>query len=89
MLQKNEAVIIGMWESMNAYTYFMNELHDQIMDTNKQKKSYEKIEVSLWETDETIHVNDIQALERLTVLDIGTDRVEGNEVNQKNDDISH
>ncbi|MGG4394826.1 DUF4937 domain-containing protein [Paenibacillus thiaminolyticus] len=73
------------WEQLKSVSGFIAQLGgwNQIMDTNNQKKSYEKIEVSLWETDETIHVNDIQALEWLTVLDIGTDQHRVEKSNQK------
>lgn len=52
LLNKEDAVIIGLWESREAYTLFMTEHHDKIMDTNEQVKTYRKIEVSLWSTDE-------------------------------------
>jgi hypothetical protein len=39
---------------LETYTNFMTKYHDEIMDQNGQVKTYRKIEVSLWNTDESM-----------------------------------
>lgn len=70
VLNKEEAVVIALWESLDAYNYFMTEIHDKIMNTNEQQKSYEKIEVSLWQSDEIFSSNDITSFKHSVLVEI-------------------
>lgn len=60
IFEKNEAVIIAVWETLEKYNLFMSEIHDQIITRNEQTSSYENIEVSLWKTDTDIKYNEIR-----------------------------
>lgn len=44
-----EAVILGSWESREAYQYFMEHVHDTIFLENNQGKTYWSITVTLYE----------------------------------------
>lgn len=79
LLNKEEAVIIALWESREAYTLFMTEHHDKIMDTNEQVKTYRKIEVSLWSTDESMDRAAIKDAAFTTIIDAGDYNMNGNE----------
>lgn len=79
LLNKEEAVIIGVWESLDAYTLFMNKNHDKILDTNGQLKTYRKIEVSLWSTDENINSTNINYFKFSTLIDVGDYKINNNE----------
>lgn len=71
LLNKEEAVIIGVWESIDAYTLFMNQNHDKIVDANGQVKTYKNIEVSLWSTNEIINSSAIEYFTFFALHDAG------------------
>lgn len=79
VLNKEEAVIIGVWETLEAYTLFMTENHGKIMNTNEQLKTYQKIEVSLWNTNENINVTEINNLKFLTLIDVKNYKINDND----------
>lgn len=76
LVNNNEAIIIGFWDSMKDYIYFMSEIHDKILDANKQTKSYEKIEVSIWSTEEVLNSKEIINSEYLLLIDEKSDKID-------------
>ncbi|KGX84936.1 YdbC family protein [Pontibacillus marinus] len=46
----DDAVIIAFWESKEAYKSFMEDVHDQIFNHNRQKNTYNSISVTLCKT---------------------------------------
>ncbi|WP_417898155.1 YdbC family protein [Bacillus haimaensis] len=47
--ESGEAVILGFWESRQAYQHFMEYVHDTIFLENNQGKTYRSITVTLYE----------------------------------------
>jgi hypothetical protein len=47
--RNGEAVILGFWESRQAYQHFMEQIHDTIFLENNQGKTYRSITVTLYE----------------------------------------
>ncbi|MCR8641282.1 YdbC family protein [Paenibacillus sp. N1-5-1-14] len=76
LVNPNEAVIVGFWKSMEDYKKFMADLHDRIMDSNEQGKSYEKIEVGLWTTEEVLSGDEVARFGFLALIDVEDDGVD-------------
>jgi len=47
--ESGEAVILGFWESRQAYQHFMEHVHDTIFLENNQGKTYRSIAVTMYE----------------------------------------
>ncbi|CAI6036049.1 hypothetical protein PAECIP112173_00823 [Paenibacillus sp. JJ-100] len=71
LLNKEEAVIIGVWESSDAYSNFMDKHHDKLLNTNEQMSTYQKIEVSLWDTHENINCIDVKYYAFIAISETG------------------
>jgi heme-degrading monooxygenase HmoA len=46
----SDACVLGIWEDFESYKHFMDNIHDQIFHKNNQKRSYESISVTLFES---------------------------------------
>ena len=68
---KEEAVIIGLWESLDDYSHFMDKHHDNILNTNEQMGTYQKIEVSLWDTHGNINSIDVKYYNFIAIKETG------------------
>jgi hypothetical protein len=42
------ACILAFWKDQESYTYFMDNIHDEIFESNKQVKTYDSISISLF-----------------------------------------
>lgn len=62
----NHAVIFAFWESKDAYKSFMEDVHDQIFNHNRQKNTYNSISVTLF------HTNKISTQLREVLLETNT-----------------
>lgn len=74
-LNMGEAVIVGLWCSIESYQYFMTEVHDQILKGNKQSGLFESIEVSLWSSNENIHWTAMKALNDFGIYETLNDAI--------------
>ncbi|MBU5351112.1 DUF4937 domain-containing protein [Paenibacillus silvae] len=82
-LDKNEAVIIAVWESLDAYTFFMSEIHDKIITSNEQTQSYEQIEISLWKTNEIISRTEITNFKCSKLIDLRNHNLRTDDLSKK------
>ncbi len=56
----NEACILSAWKDKESYSYFMENIHDEITAKNDQQKTYESISVEFYLNDfDVINLNDI------------------------------
>ncbi len=49
---EGDAVIFGLWESRASYDYFMDHLHDRLIEGSSQERYFQSISVVLYEVDE-------------------------------------
>lgn len=47
-----DAVIFGLWESRASYDYFMDHLHDRLIEGSSQERYFQSISVVLYDVDE-------------------------------------
>jgi heme-degrading monooxygenase HmoA len=46
----SDACVLGIWKDLKSYQHFMDHEHDQIFYKNEQKRTYESISVTLFES---------------------------------------
>ncbi|MDF1660550.1 MAG: DUF4937 domain-containing protein [Planctomycetota bacterium] len=46
---KEQAGVLGFWQDLSSYQHFMEKIHDEITDGNRQEQSYQSISVTLLE----------------------------------------
>ena len=77
-LDDTEACIISFWESKDDLKYFMTNLHDQILNDNKQNKLYSSIVVDHYNTTLTLEGESstiVEAIKNAKLLRIADCRV--------------
>ncbi|MCK6073907.1 YdbC family protein [Paenibacillus silvae] len=67
---------------MDAYTFFMSEIHDKIITSNEQTQSYEQIEISLWKTNEIISHTEITNFKCSKLIDLRNQNLRTNDLSK-------
>lgn len=85
-----EAVILGFWESRQAYQHFMEHVHDTIFLENNQGKTYHSITVTLYEGEvfKQGWVENIESAGRLYVSETANEESAVTFLNEKLESLS-
>lgn len=83
---KNEAIIVAIWENKTYLDYFMEKVHDTIVNSNNQADTYNSISINHFSSNENDSKHFIETIKMIAYLSLSdcnsNDKVDNSELAQ-------